>query len=72
MPLGVPRTEEERMARHRSFYGEGSVPPAVRRRQGPSMETAQEVLWAWLPDFPPGLPLPRWLNVRIFGAGRRL
>lgn len=78
MPFGIPRTWSERLARHQRIYGAGAVPPAVRRRMGPSMSTLSEVAWTWLPSSPIGpdgkfqLPLPRWLNVKIRGAGRRL
>jgi len=75
MPFGTPRSEAERFARHMERFG--TEPPAERQRLGPVMESPSEVLWAWLPDAPmvngkfmP--PLPRWLNAKIFGAGRRL
>lgn len=78
MPFMRPRSEAERLARHRSIYGEETLPPEVRRRLGPSMQTPAEILWAWLPTWPVGpdgkfqLPLPRWLTVKMRGAGRRL
>ena len=75
MPFGTPRSEAERFARHMERFG--TEPPAVRQRLGPTTETPAEALWAWLPDFPVANgqfrpPLPRWLNARLFGAGRRL
>lgn len=72
MPFGVPRTEAERAKRHAEIYGEGELPPQVRRRLGPVMETVPEIIWSWLPAFPPELPIPRWLAVKIRGAGRRV
>ena len=78
MPFGKPRTEAERAKRHAEIYGEGAVPPTVRRMLGPVMETAPEILWANLPAPPVGPdgkfqpPLPRWLIVKMRGAGRRL
>lgn len=78
MPFGVPRSEAERLERHRSIYGAETLPPEVRRRLGPSMSTPAEILWAWLPAWPVGpdgkfqLPLPRWAIVKMRGAGRRL
>lgn len=78
MPLGIPRTGAERIARHKSIYGAGTTPPAVRRGLGPSMSTFREALWSWAPSSPVGpdgefqLPLPRWLTVKIKDSGRRL
>lgn len=72
MPFSVPRTEAERAKRHAEIYGEGQLPPEVRKRLGPVMETVPEVLWSWLPSFPPDPPVPRWLAVKMRGAGRRL
>jgi len=77
MPGGTPRTEAERALRHLELYGTGSVPPTVRMGLGPSMSTLSETLWAWAPDTPVvngkfNPPFPRWLNARLFGAGRRL
>ena len=78
MPLGIPRTDEERAKRHAEIYGAGSMPPAVRQRLGPVMETVPEVIWAWLPAPPFGPdgkfqpPIPRWAAVKMRGAGRRL
>jgi hypothetical protein len=39
MPFGVPRSPEARAKRHAEIYGEGELPPAVRKRLGPVMET---------------------------------
>jgi len=64
------RTEEERAARHRALYG--GEPPAERKRLGPRMETMPEFIRSWLPCEPPGPPLPRWMAVKMRGAGRRL
>jgi hypothetical protein len=77
MPFGIPRSAEERRQRHKRLYGEETEPPAKRRARGPSMETPREILWAWLPDAPFANgrwnpPFPRWLNAKLFGAGRRL
>lgn len=72
MPLGVPRTEAARAKRHAEIYGEGAVPPTARRMLGPVMETVPEVIWSWLPALPPDPPVPRWLAVKMRGAGRRL
>lgn len=77
MPFGVPRTEAERAKRHAEIYG-GEMPPEVRRRLGPVMETVPEIIWANLPAWPISPegkfqpPLPRWLAVKMRGAGRRL
>lgn len=75
MPLGKPREEAERFARHMAKYG--TEPPEERYRAGPSMETPMEILWSLLPCFPiirgrwyP--PIPRWMAAKIYGAGRRL
>jgi len=78
MPFGVPHTEAERLKRHQEIYGAETLPPEVRRRLGPVMETIPEVIWANLPAGPIGPdgkfqpPLPRWLIVKMRGAGRRL
>ncbi|MBA7707051.1 hypothetical protein ES703_115912 [subsurface metagenome] len=72
MPFGVPRSPEERAKRHQEIYGEGQLPPAVRRGLGPVMETIPEIIWSWLPAFPPVPPIPRWAAVNMRGAGRRL
>ena len=72
MPFGVPLTEAERAKRHAEIYGEGAVPPAVRRRLGPVMETLPEIIFSWLPALPPDPPIPRWAAVKMRGAGRRL
>jgi len=78
MPFMRPRSEAARLERHRSIYGAETLPPEVRRRLGPSMSTFSEVVWAWMPSplFGPDgkfqLPLPRWLTVKMRGAGRRL
>lgn len=78
MPFGVPRTEAERLKRHEEIYGEGALPPAIRQRLGPVMETLPEIIWANLPAPPIGPdgkfqpPLPRWLIVKMRGAGRRV
>ena len=72
MPFMRPRSEAERAKRHAEIYGEGAVPPAVRRGLGPVMETIPEVIWSWLPAFPPDPPIPRWAAVKMRGAGRRL
>ncbi|MBA7620551.1 hypothetical protein ES703_27902 [subsurface metagenome] len=72
MPFGRPRTESERAKRHAEIYGEGAVPPAIRKRLGPVMETVPEVLWSLLPALPPNPPIPRFLAVKMRGAGRRL
>ena len=68
MPFGTPRTEAERFARHMQRFG--TEPPAERMGLGPVMESPAETLWAWMPDFP--IPIPRWIAVKVFGAGRRL
>lgn len=78
MPLGIPRTPEQRAKRHAEIYGEGELPPAVRKGLGPVMESIPEVIWTNLPAWPIGPdgkwqpPLPRWLIVKMRGAGRRL
>ena len=72
MPFGKPRTEAERAKRHAEIYGEGALPPAVRQRLGPVMETIPEVIWSFLPALPPDPPIPRLLAVKMRGAGRRL
>ena len=72
MPFGRPRTEAERLKRHEEIYGAGSVPPEARRMLGPVMETIPEVIWGWMPAFPPDLPVPRWLTVKTRGSGKRL
>ena len=78
MPFGVPRSPEARAKRHAEIYGEGELPPAVRKRLGPVMETLPEIIWANLPAPPIGPdgkfqpPLPRWLIVKRRGAGQRL
>jgi len=72
MPFGTPRTSEERAKRHAEIYGEGNLPPAVRKRLGPVMETLPEVIWSFLPALPPDPPIPRFLAVKMRGAGRRL
>lgn len=72
MPFGVPRTDEERAKRHAEIYGAESVPPPVRQGLGPVMETIPEVIWAWLPAFPPDIPVPRWAAIKVRGAGLRL
>lgn len=72
MPFGVPRDEAARAKRHAEIYGEGELPPAVRKRLGPVMETVPEIIWSWLPAFPPAPPIPRWAAVKMRGAGRRL
>jgi len=72
MPFGVPRTETEILKRHQEIYGAGTVPPAIRQRLGPVMETVPEIIWSWLPALPPDPPLPRWAAVKMRGAGRRL
>jgi len=75
MPFGTPRSEFERFKRHLERYG--TEPPEERQRLGPVMESPAETLWAWLPDLPFAggrfnPPFPRWLNVKLLGAGRRL
>jgi len=78
MPFGVPRSYKERLARHQRIYGADTLPPEIRQRLGPSMYTPAEVVWSWLPAPPTGPdgkfqpPLPRWLIVKMRGAGRRL
>lgn len=78
MPFGKPRTYTERLARHQRLYGLDTLPPEIRQRLGPSMSTPAEVVWSWLPAPPTGpdskfqLPLPRWMIVKMRGAGRRL
>jgi len=78
MPFGVPRTLEQRLARHKTIFGSDTLPPEIRQRLGPSMSTPAEILWSWLPAPPAGPdgklqpPLPRWLIVKMRGAGRRL
>ena len=72
MPFGRPRTEEARLKRHREIYGAGALPPEIRRGLGPVMETIPEIIWSWLPAFPPDPPVPRWAAIRMRGAGRRV
>jgi len=78
MPFGKPRSQAERLARHQSLYGSDTLPPEIRQKLGPTMETPAEVIWSWLPAPPTGPdgkfqpPLPRWLIIRMRGAGRRL
>ena len=72
MPFGIPRSESERAKRHQEIYGAGAVPPEVRKRLGPVMETIPEVIWSFLPAFPPDPPIPRCLAVKMRGAGQRL
>ena len=72
MPFGVPRTEAERAKRHAEIYGEGKLPPVARKMLGPVMETVPEVIWSLLPALPPDPPIPRFLAVKMRGAGRRL
>lgn len=78
MPFGVPRTLEQRLARHQSIFGADTLPPEIRQKLGPSMSTPAEVAWSWLPASPIGPdgkfqpPLPRWAIVKMRGAGRRL
>lgn len=72
MPFGIPRDEAARAKRHAEIYGEGALPPAVRQRLGPVMETVPEIIWSWLPALPPDPPIPRWAAVKMRGAGRRL
>jgi len=72
MPFGVPRSESARTKRHQEIYGAGAVPPEVRKRLGPVMETIPEVIWSLLPALPPDPPIPRFLAVKMRGAGRRL
>jgi len=72
VPFGIPRTAEARAKRHAEIYGAGAVPPEVRKRLGPVMETVPEVIWTWLPAFPPDPPIPRWAAVKMRGAGRKL
>lgn len=64
------RTEAERLARHRTLYG--GEAPAERKRLGPRMETMPEFIRSWLPCEPPEAPIPRWLAVKMRGAGQRL
>jgi len=77
MPLGIPRTEEERRERHKRIYGEGSEPPFERLRLGPKHENIKEVIWDILPALPgefgaATLPIPRGMARKIYGAGRKL
>jgi len=72
MPFGRPRTEAERLKRHQEIYGAEAVPPAVRRGLGPVMSTIPEIIFSWLPALPPDPPVPRWMAVKMRGAGRRL
>lgn len=72
MPFGRPRSEAERLKRHQEIYGAEAVPPAVRQRLGPVMETIPEIIWSWLPAFPPDPPVPRWAAVKMRGAGLKL
>ena len=72
MPFGKPRTESERLQRHREIYGAESVPPEIRRTLGPVMENIPQVIWGWLPAFPPDPPVPRWFAARTRGSGQRL
>ena len=72
MPFGIPRTEAARAKRHAEIYEEGAVPPEIRKRLGPVMETVPEIIWSWLPAFPPDPPIPHWAAVKLRGAGRRL
>lgn len=68
MPLGIPRTESERAARHREFYG--TEPPPYRLGLGPKYEQPAEVLWDILPTLPleHGLlpPMPRFLSRQVY------
>jgi len=70
MPLGRPRTEEERIARHAEFYG--GPPPSERLGLGPKHEGPAEVLWDLLPNLPleMGLlpPMPRFLARQAYRA----
>ena len=70
--MGIPRSEAERLKRHQEIYGAEALPPTVRRGLGPVMETIPEIIWSWLPAFPPDPPIPRWAAVKMRGAGRRL
>ncbi|RLF60555.1 MAG: hypothetical protein DRN25_02395 [Thermoplasmata archaeon] len=77
MPLGIPRTEEERRERHKRIYGEGNEPPEKRLGLGPKYESLNEVLWDLLPAMPGEfgkftLPLPRGLARKLYGGGRKI
>lgn len=70
MPLGIPRSEEERAARHREFFG--SPPPPERLGLGPKYQQSAEILWDLLPTLPleHGLlpPMPRFLSRQVYKA----
>lgn len=64
MPYGVPRTEGERIERHKGLYGEVSKPPEERLGLGPKYDNIGEVLFDLLPALPLEFgpltpPLPR-------------
>lgn len=57
----IPRTEEERLAKHREVFGEGSTPPVQRLgrgqivndlmpmppQEGPPLPKAWAIRWPW-------------------------
>lgn len=75
MPMGVPRTKEERRERHARLFG--GEPPLRRLGLGPKYEGLGEVFWDLLPTLPLefGLlpPMPRFLARMVMGgkAGRK-
>lgn len=73
MPLGIPRSAEERIERHKTIYGEESEPPEERLGLGPKAEDASQVVYDLLPalpfEFGPlTLPLPRGMMRKIAGS----
>lgn len=50
---------EEQTCREAYRVWFGSYPPEKLR---PVMARPEETYWAWLPDFYPDLPLPRWIG----------
>ena len=69
MPLGVPRSEEERKTRHERLYGAGAEPPVERLGLGPKYEDLKELVWDMLPAFPGEFgwipPIPRGIARKI-------
>lgn len=75
MPVGIPRTEEERRERHARLYG--GEPPAQRLGLGPKGEDVREFIHEILPANPNEfgkftLPIPRGLARRLYGGRRRI
>jgi len=67
MPMGIPKTEEERKERHERIYGEESEPPEDWLNLGQKQE---DLLWDLFPALPFEmglftLPLPRRLMRKI-------